>query len=110
MSGLLVYNAIVFIIGILLDEKRNQNAGIDLRRILDTYISEHFTGAMAHKHLMNCLKQYLDRIDDKSQISKIIATFKVRNFLGYVCDQNRPWNTHLNLLSSLAFFTLHKEV
>eukprot|EP01114_Cavostelium_apophysatum_P020900 TRINITY_DN713_c0_g1_i1.p1 TRINITY_DN713_c0_g1~~TRINITY_DN713_c0_g1_i1.p1 ORF type:complete len:1705 (+),score=520.73 TRINITY_DN713_c0_g1_i1:76-5190(+) len=74
--SLLVYNALVFIIGNLLDEKRSPSTVIELRRVLDTYMTEHFSGTMAHKHLMTCLKQYLDRMEDMTQISKIILTFK----------------------------------
>jgi hypothetical protein len=53
------------------------HAGIDLRRVLDAYISESFSGTMAHKHLMKCLKQTLDQMEEKSKVSKIIASLKV---------------------------------
>ncbi|XP_077981762.1 dedicator of cytokinesis protein 3-like isoform X1 [Glandiceps talaboti] len=47
-----VFQALVFVIGILSD-RRYQN----LRTDLDTYIEKHFAGTLAHKPLISCLKQ-----------------------------------------------------
>lgn len=88
--SILVYNALVFMINFLVDEKKKYT---NFRKalypplpcihwhewqVLDSYIANQFSGAMAHKHLMMCLKHFFDEIDtNPGSISKIIPTLKV---------------------------------
>lgn len=99
-AALLVYNSLTFIIGIFLDERRTQTAGMNLKPVLDTYISQHFVGTMAHKHMMKCLKNSLEDVESKSQVSKLIATFKVRSH-SYIVTYIRY--SLLNIFSNLSF-------
>jgi len=49
----LVYNALIFIIGILVDERTA--AYTNYRVVLDGYIDNHFAGKTAYKTLLTCL-------------------------------------------------------
>eukprot|EP01114_Cavostelium_apophysatum_P014920 TRINITY_DN3977_c0_g1_i2.p1 TRINITY_DN3977_c0_g1~~TRINITY_DN3977_c0_g1_i2.p1 ORF type:complete len:1173 (+),score=379.10 TRINITY_DN3977_c0_g1_i2:1536-5054(+) len=83
----LVYNAIVFIIGTLVDDKKNFSS---FRPILDSYILNKFAGTTAHKHLMSCLKQYIDEIQQSSsKISKLIPTLKSMEYIFKFIIQSR---------------------
>ena len=65
------------IIGILLDEKRTQSSGINMKNVLDNYLKENFHWNLAHRQLMKYLKQNFEEIDSKPQVSKINQTLKV---------------------------------
>jgi len=52
-SSTLVYNALIFIIGILVDERTA--AYTNYRVVLDGYIDNHFAGNTAYKTLLTCL-------------------------------------------------------
>uniref|UniRef100_A0A4W3GX96 Dedicator of cytokinesis 3 n=1 Tax=Callorhinchus milii TaxID=7868 RepID=A0A4W3GX96_CALMI len=54
--GLLVFQSLVFIINLLRDSKY-----FHFRPVMDTYIQKHFSGALAYKELIRCLKWYMDR-------------------------------------------------
>lgn len=73
---MLVFDALVFIIGILIEDKRSKS-GINFRPVLDSYISKfsdiHIS---SHKHLLTCLKKNFT-FEGNQQISKLIASFKV---------------------------------
>lgn len=72
--SMLVYNALVFIINFLVDEKKKYT---NFKIVLDTYIERQFSGTTAHKHLMMCLKHVFDELEtNPSSISKIIPTLK----------------------------------
>jgi hypothetical protein len=60
-------------IGLLVEKKY---AGF--KPVLDNFIQTQFNGTVAFKHLMSCLKQMFDEIDQNpSRISKILPTLKV---------------------------------
>src|SRR5687767_8430904 len=74
-----VMNALVVIINVLVDDKRALTTGINFRPVLDTYITQHFSGVMVHKHLMKCLKFGLEQVQlGKTTVSHLISTFKVQ--------------------------------
>jgi hypothetical protein len=105
----LVYNALVFTLGILLDEKRH-TSGYNLRPVLNSYLNTHFCGTLAHTHLLKCLKQTIDESDNKAQVSKITATLKVSHCCSFANDHQftvfRLWNILSNLLFLLAFYII----
>lgn len=53
-STQLVYEAIVYIISVFLDDKAMRT---DERDALDMYIAKHFNAPNAHRHLMSVLKK-----------------------------------------------------
>lgn len=57
----LVYNALVFILGILVDERTS--AYTNFRRVLDGYIEKQFAGKSAHKTLLNWLQQNMTKLE-----------------------------------------------
>eukprot|EP01113_Clastostelium_recurvatum_P012706 TRINITY_DN1660_c0_g1_i2.p1 TRINITY_DN1660_c0_g1~~TRINITY_DN1660_c0_g1_i2.p1 ORF type:complete len:1788 (-),score=598.32 TRINITY_DN1660_c0_g1_i2:101-5464(-) len=76
-TTLLGYDAIVFVINLLMDE-RTKGRYTRLGPVLDLYISSTFRSKDAHKRLIACLKLYLQ---DPSNLSKIINTFKALAYL-----------------------------
>lgn len=74
---ILVSDALIFFINILVDERKQQSTGINLRPVLDTYLSTHFCGTLAHRHLMKYMKQYFELGKAKQNLSKVILTLKV---------------------------------
>ena len=68
----LVYDAIVFVIVILVDEKTSRFT--NFRPVLDTYISKLFQSTSAHITLLRCLKQYLETADIKP--NNVLSTLK----------------------------------
>ena len=71
-----VYNAIVFLIVYLIDEKKK---GTSLKPILDNYISDHFNLEQSHKHLISCLRHLFDIVKEQGP-TNIIPTLKVIYF------------------------------
>ncbi|XP_071827704.1 dedicator of cytokinesis protein 1-like isoform X3 [Apostichopus japonicus] len=57
-----VFNALVFIIGLIADRKYQQ-----FRPVLDTYIREHYSITFADRKMMKILKTYLDNSSDISE-------------------------------------------
>ncbi|XP_071948204.1 dedicator of cytokinesis protein 1-like isoform X2 [Antedon mediterranea] len=55
----LVFDALVFIIGVVNERKFQQ-----FRPVLDTYITNHFSAALAYNKLMMVLKYYLDNANE----------------------------------------------
>uniref|UniRef100_A0A3Q1HX29 Uncharacterized protein n=1 Tax=Anabas testudineus TaxID=64144 RepID=A0A3Q1HX29_ANATE len=54
--GPLVFQSLVFIINLLRDSRFYH-----FRPVMDSYIQNHFAGALAYKELIRCLKWYMDR-------------------------------------------------
>lgn len=74
--ALLVYNAIVRIVGVLVDERKTYAS---FKPVLDTYIQTQFSGALAHKHLMTCLKHYFDSMEKNR--SQLMSTLKSLDYV-----------------------------
>ena len=70
----LVYDAIVYVLGIINDEKTTRF--VNFRPVLELYISKHFHGKTAHATLLECLSSYLEVIESNPQ--PILASMKVR--------------------------------
>ena len=73
----LVYDAIVFVIGILVDEKTSRFTNFE--PVLTAYIEKHFTSKTAHETLLRCFLKYLESTDTKAQI--ILQSLKAFTFL-----------------------------
>ncbi|EGG18369.1 DOCK family protein [Cavenderia fasciculata] len=84
--SLLVYNTIVFIIGLLTDERmaRYRNFKVDL----DQYIETKFSGALTHKHLLNCLAYHMKDISAKES-AKISPTLKSLDYMFQLITKSR---------------------
>ncbi|EFA84626.1 DOCK family protein [Heterostelium album PN500] len=84
--ALLVYNAIVFIIGLLTDERTNRFK--HFKTVLDEYIQNQFSGAMAHKHLLNCLSYHMQDFSSKES-AKISSTLKALDYIFQLIVKSR---------------------
>jgi len=71
-GSLSVYNAIVHVIGILVDERAS--VFTNFQPVLDAYLEHHFKVSKAHETLLNAL---FKQLQDISNVSRIISTFKV---------------------------------
>eukprot|EP01119_Soliformovum_irregulare_P019984 TRINITY_DN6420_c0_g1_i1.p1 TRINITY_DN6420_c0_g1~~TRINITY_DN6420_c0_g1_i1.p1 ORF type:complete len:1484 (+),score=565.54 TRINITY_DN6420_c0_g1_i1:731-5182(+) len=100
----LVTNALVSIINILLDEKKAQTSGIDLKPVLDSYISNNFSSIEGHLHLMKALKAVLEESREKKQVSQLIAVLKNFDYLlkFIVSSQLRSVNSGVNNVSFMS--------
>lgn len=72
-AQLSVYNAIVFLIVYLIDEKKT---GTNFKPILENYINQTFNLEQVHKSLINCLKHLFGGVKTEGP-TKIIPTLKV---------------------------------
>src|SRR5690606_3326505 len=70
---ILVYNAIVYILGVLLSTSR-----FNFRILLDYYIEQLFQGTKTHLHFLGCLGFYLGHMEPEKNLSHITSSFKVR--------------------------------
>ncbi|KJE88818.1 hypothetical protein CAOG_00399 [Capsaspora owczarzaki ATCC 30864] len=82
--GPLVFDALVFIIGILADKKYS-----NFHSVLDVYIQNHFSAAMAHVTLLNCLASILKRADDPQTGQQLRATMKALEYFLRFLIQSR---------------------
>jgi hypothetical protein len=71
-GSLSVYNAIVHVIGILVDERAS--VFTNFQPVLDAYLENHFKVSKAHETLLNAL---FKQLQDTSNIRQMICTFKV---------------------------------
>eukprot|EP01133_Synstelium_polycarpum_P003665 gene3665-4219_t len=76
--ALLVYNTLVFIIGLLMDERTNRFT--HFKRELDAYIEHEFAAGLAHKHILNCLAFHMQDISAKES-AKLAATLKALEYM-----------------------------
>jgi dedicator of cytokinesis protein 1 len=74
-----VYDALVFIIGILVDEKASGFS--NYRSVLDSYIVQHFQGRTAHKTLLRCLQFYLSKLESTSHAKFIRDSMRALDYL-----------------------------
>jgi hypothetical protein len=72
----LVYNALVFTVGILVDSKFN-----NFKPILESYIDSHFNDPHTFFILMHCLKTYLEKKDVQAVASHIRASMKAIRYI-----------------------------
>eukprot|EP01137_Pigoraptor_chileana_P029725 Opistho-2@15256 len=74
--GSLVFDALVFILGILTDKKYT-----NFRPVLDRYIAEFFSMATAYGSLLDTLRKYLVNCEDHSLSQQVRSTMKALEFL-----------------------------
>ncbi|XP_078368993.1 dedicator of cytokinesis protein 1-like [Oculina patagonica] len=82
--GNLVFQALVFIICILSDEKYQH-----FQDVLTTYIEKHFSAALAHKKLISCLKQALIYTGENDKIENLKNTMTALEYLFKFIIQSR---------------------
>jgi hypothetical protein len=70
--GHLVFEAIVFIIGLLSDKKYHH-----FRPVLESYIDRLFANATAHTKLIELLRRQVDHVDDGTAHSSLLKTMRV---------------------------------
>eukprot|EP01117_Protostelium_nocturnum_P003278 TRINITY_DN1423_c0_g1_i1.p1 TRINITY_DN1423_c0_g1~~TRINITY_DN1423_c0_g1_i1.p1 ORF type:complete len:1858 (+),score=684.59 TRINITY_DN1423_c0_g1_i1:134-5707(+) len=73
----LVYNALVFMVGLFVDDKTVSVSGAQLKPVLDKYVDEQFVGKEAHLPILRYLKEALVR----TTASKINPTLKSLEYL-----------------------------
>lgn len=69
----LVFDAIVFVIGILVDEKTSKFTNFS--PVLDNYLSNHFNSKTAHKTILSCFTKFLrnPEVNAKNTLASIKA-------------------------------------
>jgi len=75
----LVFQAITWIIGLLVDEKTSRYT--NFRPVLDVYIENHFTSSVAHILLIGCLKRILINNNFKTLMSTLKSMEYVLKFI-----------------------------
>ncbi|XP_062923856.1 dedicator of cytokinesis protein 3 isoform X7 [Mobula hypostoma] len=82
--GLLVFQSLVFVINLLRDSKYYH-----FRPVMDTYIKKHFSGALAYKELIRCLKWYMDRSAEVVRQDHIQEAMRALEYLFKFIVQSR---------------------
>ncbi|XP_022091656.1 dedicator of cytokinesis protein 1-like isoform X3 [Acanthaster planci] len=71
-----VFNALIFIIGLIADRKYQQ-----FRPVLDAYIKEHYSVTFADVKLMRVFKNYLDNAGEKGMQDQLLKTLKAMEYI-----------------------------
>ncbi|NXE57469.1 DOCK2 protein, partial [Casuarius casuarius] len=72
----LVFDALVFIVGLVADRKfQHFNA------VLEAYIRQHFSATLAYKKLLSVLTQYVDRVSQGEPCEPLMRTFKALEYV-----------------------------
>ncbi|NXG39693.1 DOCK2 protein, partial [Dromaius novaehollandiae] len=72
----LVFDALVFIVGLVADRKfQHFNA------VLEAYIQQHFSATLAYKKLLSVLTQYVDRVSQGEPCEPLVRTFKALEYV-----------------------------
>ncbi|XP_069792936.1 dedicator of cytokinesis protein 3 isoform X11 [Narcine bancroftii] len=82
--GLLVFQSLVFVINLLRDSKY-----FHFRPVMDAYIKKHFSGALAYKELIRCLKWYMDRSAEVVRQDHIQEAMRALEYLFKFIVQSR---------------------
>ncbi|XP_033920545.1 dedicator of cytokinesis protein 2-like [Melopsittacus undulatus] len=72
----LVFDALVFIVGLVADKKFQH-----FNTILDTYIRQHFSATLAYKKLLSVLTQYMERVSRGEPCDLLLRTFKALEYV-----------------------------
>uniref|UniRef100_A0AAX7UKP0 Dedicator of cytokinesis 3 n=1 Tax=Astatotilapia calliptera TaxID=8154 RepID=A0AAX7UKP0_ASTCA len=82
--GPLVFQSLVFIINLLRDSRFYH-----FRPVMDSYIQNHFAGALAYKELVRCLKWYMDRSAEVVRQDHIQEAMRALEYLFKFIVQSR---------------------
>uniref|UniRef100_A0AAQ4QWB1 Dedicator of cytokinesis 3 n=1 Tax=Gasterosteus aculeatus aculeatus TaxID=481459 RepID=A0AAQ4QWB1_GASAC len=82
--GPLVFQSLVFIINLLRDSRFYH-----FRPVMDSYIQNHFAGALAYKELIRCLKWYMDRSAEVIRQDHIQEAMRALEYLFKFIVQSR---------------------
>ncbi|XP_028418847.1 dedicator of cytokinesis protein 3-like [Dendronephthya gigantea] len=74
-SGLSVFKNLIFIINLLLDSKYQQ-----FQAVLNTYISQHFSAALAHRHIVVLFKKVMSKEKSKYE-SDVVKVAKALHYI-----------------------------
>ncbi|XP_062488155.1 dedicator of cytokinesis protein 2-like isoform X2 [Pezoporus occidentalis] len=72
----LVFDALVFIVGLVADRKFQH-----FNTILETYIRQHFSATLAYKKLLSVLTQYVERVSRGEPCDLLLRTFKALEYV-----------------------------
>lgn len=92
-----VYDTLVFIIGIVVDDKASQFS--DFRNVLDDYVDQHFNGKKAHKTLMTCLQGILNKLDSPQHARAIRDSMKALEYIFRFVVASRVLYTKVSFVS-----------
>uniref|UniRef100_A0A8C9TLU3 Dedicator of cytokinesis 3 n=1 Tax=Scleropages formosus TaxID=113540 RepID=A0A8C9TLU3_SCLFO len=82
--GPLVFQSLVFVINLLREGRFSH-----FRSITDTYIHNHFSGALAYKELIRCLKWYMERSAEVTRQDHIQEAMRALDYLFKFIVQSR---------------------
>ncbi|KAK5575410.1 hypothetical protein RB653_006543 [Dictyostelium firmibasis] len=85
-NTLSVYNTIVFVMGLLTDERTNRFK--HFKSEMDRYIIEQFSFATTHKHLLRCISYSIEDISTK-ETAKISNTLKALDYMFQLITKSR---------------------
>ncbi|KAN0033588.1 hypothetical protein ACTFIV_000049 [Dictyostelium citrinum] len=85
-NTLSVYNTIVFVMGLLTDERTNRFK--HFKSEMDRYIIEQFSFATTHKHLLKCISYSIEDISTK-ETAKISNTLKALDYMFQLITKSR---------------------
>ncbi|XP_033633193.1 dedicator of cytokinesis protein 1-like isoform X1 [Asterias rubens] len=71
-----VFNALIFIIGLIADRKYQQ-----FRPVLDAYVQEHYSVTFADIKLMRVFKNYLDNAGEKGMQDQLLKALKAMEYI-----------------------------
>nr|XP_025974743.1 dedicator of cytokinesis protein 2-like [Dromaius novaehollandiae] len=92
----LVFDALVFIVGLVADRKfQHFNA------VLEAYIQQHFSATLAYKKLLSVLTQYVDRVSQGEPCEPLVRTFKALEYVFKFIVRSRRLFAHE---SQLAYY------
>ncbi|EGC34574.1 hypothetical protein DICPUDRAFT_34798, partial [Dictyostelium purpureum] len=85
-NTLMVYNTLVFVMGLLTDERTNRFK--HFKSEMDHYIVEQFSIANTHKHLLRCISNSIKDISSK-ETAKMSNTLKTLEFMFRIITKSR---------------------
>ncbi|EGC38812.1 hypothetical protein DICPUDRAFT_27977 [Dictyostelium purpureum] len=91
----LVFNAITWIIGLLVDEKTSRYT--NFKPVLDEYIENHFKSTLSHIHLIGCLKRILTNDNFKTLMSTLKSIEYILKFIVTSKKNHDKINPHQNI-------------
>lgn len=78
-----MFDTLAYLIGVLADKKFH-----NFRPVLEMYIQRHFSGAMVHRSLCQCLRSYVDNATDDNP-QKLRMSFKALEYMFKLIVQSR---------------------
>ena len=83
-----VFDALAYLIGVLADKKFH-----NFRPVLDAYIERHFSGAMVHRSLVQCLRMYVEGAGSDGKNQQFRSALKALEYIFKLIVQSRVLHT-----------------